>query len=237
MRAEVSLFRLKPARLGPRTRLASASVTVAPLMCQDPHAIHVPEENKLQAFIGPEVQACRKRHIMTTKKLVAAAGISVGMMSKTEMGRYWHSWPHCRRCLRHLKFSSLRCCATSEKSAARCSSRLVRGSEWNSATPAPVISITCLVLSDQARDQFQPSPTSLPSPATLTPTLCSSIRGWSSSNSDNEITYSHGNTLYHMKLDESLHLRCLYTTWTRTSDQLADPDLVYHHVSASGEDD
>lgn len=66
--------------------MASAPAAVALPLCQDPHAIRVPEENELQASIGREVRACRKRHGMTAKELAGAAGISVGMMSKIENG-------------------------------------------------------------------------------------------------------------------------------------------------------
>ncbi|AMS44513.1 MULTISPECIES: helix-turn-helix domain-containing protein [Aminobacter] len=61
--------------------------TAAPAaLQQDPHAVRAPSENELQAAIGREVRACRKRRGMTATELAGAANISVGMMSKIENG-------------------------------------------------------------------------------------------------------------------------------------------------------
>ncbi|WP_244487842.1 XRE family transcriptional regulator [Aminobacter sp. DSM 101952] len=53
---------------------------------QEPHVVRVPGGNELQAAIGREVRARRKRNGMTATELASAANISVGMMSKIENG-------------------------------------------------------------------------------------------------------------------------------------------------------
>ncbi|WP_246471187.1 helix-turn-helix domain-containing protein [Aminobacter carboxidus] len=58
----------------------------AAALLQDPHALRARGENELQAAIGREVRASRKRHGMTACELADAANISVGMMSKIENG-------------------------------------------------------------------------------------------------------------------------------------------------------
>ncbi|MCX8568395.1 helix-turn-helix domain-containing protein [Aminobacter sp. MET-1] len=80
---------LRPAR---STALAAQPVAgfarkTAPVgLHQDPHAVRPRGENELQAAIGREVRACRKRHGMSATELACAAKISVSMMSKIENG-------------------------------------------------------------------------------------------------------------------------------------------------------
>ena len=53
---------------------------------QDPHALQGARNNTLEAAIGREVHGFRKKLGMTVAELSAAAGISVGMLSKIENG-------------------------------------------------------------------------------------------------------------------------------------------------------
>lgn len=53
---------------------------------QDPHSVKARREKNLEAAIGREVRAQRKRQQMTVADLSAAAGLSVGMLSKIENG-------------------------------------------------------------------------------------------------------------------------------------------------------
>ena len=53
---------------------------------QDPHALQGARDNTLEASIGREVHGFRKKLGMTVAELSAAAGISVGMLSKIENG-------------------------------------------------------------------------------------------------------------------------------------------------------
>lgn len=53
---------------------------------QDPHALQGARDNTLEAAIGREVHGFRKKLGMTVADLSAAAGISVGMLSKIENG-------------------------------------------------------------------------------------------------------------------------------------------------------
>ena len=50
---------------------------------QDPHALQGARNNTLEAAIGREVHGFRKKLGMTVAELSAAAGISVGMLSKS----------------------------------------------------------------------------------------------------------------------------------------------------------
>ena len=54
---------------------------------QDPHALQGARDNTLEAAIGREVHGFRKKLGMTVADLSAAAGISVGMLSKIENGQ------------------------------------------------------------------------------------------------------------------------------------------------------
>lgn len=53
---------------------------------QDPHAVREPKENNLEAAIGHEVRAYRKKLGITVSDLASATGISLGMLSKIENG-------------------------------------------------------------------------------------------------------------------------------------------------------
>ncbi|SUY29313.1 XRE family transcriptional regulator [Aminobacter aminovorans] len=86
MNATVPLHQTRPTGLPPRTGPCMNRKTTQVSLQQDPHAVRVPGENELQAAIGREVRACRKRHGMTATELAGAANISVGMMSKIENG-------------------------------------------------------------------------------------------------------------------------------------------------------
>ncbi|MBN9672063.1 helix-turn-helix domain-containing protein [Roseibium aggregatum] len=58
----------------------------APPLAQDPHALREPKEKNLEAAIGHEVRAFRKKLGITVADLASATGISVGMLSKLENG-------------------------------------------------------------------------------------------------------------------------------------------------------
>jgi transcriptional regulator with XRE-family HTH domain len=80
---------LRPARstaLAAQTVAGFARKTAPVGLHQDPHAVRPRGENELQAAIGREVRACRKRHGMSATELACAAKISVSMMSKIENG-------------------------------------------------------------------------------------------------------------------------------------------------------
>lgn len=53
---------------------------------QDPHALREPKEKNLEAAIGHEVRAFRKKLGITVADLASATGISIGMLSKIENG-------------------------------------------------------------------------------------------------------------------------------------------------------
>lgn len=53
---------------------------------QDPHALREPKLNKLEAAIGHEVRAFRKKLGITGADLASATGLSLGMLSKIENG-------------------------------------------------------------------------------------------------------------------------------------------------------
>ena len=53
---------------------------------QDPHAVREPKENVLEMAIGHEVRAFRKKLGITVTDLASATGISLGMLSKIENG-------------------------------------------------------------------------------------------------------------------------------------------------------
>lgn len=55
-------------------------------MTQNPHAVRDPKEKDLEAAIGHEVRACRKKLGITVADLASATGLSVGMLSKIENG-------------------------------------------------------------------------------------------------------------------------------------------------------
>lgn len=78
---------LRPARSTAAQTVAGFARKTAPVgLHQDPHAVRPRGENELQAAIGREVRACRKRHGMSATELACAAKISVSMMSKIENG-------------------------------------------------------------------------------------------------------------------------------------------------------
>lgn len=60
--------------------------TGAPVLVQDPHAVREPRQNNLEAAIGHEVRALRKKLGITVSDLAAATGVSSGMLSKIENG-------------------------------------------------------------------------------------------------------------------------------------------------------
>ncbi len=53
---------------------------------QDPHSLAGSRGNDLEAAIGRQVRALRKRHDMTVTELAGDAGLSSGMLSKIENG-------------------------------------------------------------------------------------------------------------------------------------------------------
>lgn len=53
---------------------------------QDPHSLAGARGNDLEAAIGRQVRALRKRHDMTVTELAGDAGLSSGMLSKIENG-------------------------------------------------------------------------------------------------------------------------------------------------------
>jgi transcriptional regulator with XRE-family HTH domain len=55
-------------------------------LMQDPHAVREPKENVLEMAIGHEVRAFRKKLGITVTDLASATGISLGMLSKIENG-------------------------------------------------------------------------------------------------------------------------------------------------------
>jgi predicted transcriptional regulator len=57
----------------------------APLS-QNPHALREGREKTLEAAIGRQVRALRKRQGLTGQDLAAQTGLSVGMLSKIENG-------------------------------------------------------------------------------------------------------------------------------------------------------
>lgn len=85
MSISVPLHQARPVGF-PRVGAGAGRKAVSLPLQQDPHAVRAPGENELQAAIGREVRACRKRHGMTATELASAASISVGMMSKIENG-------------------------------------------------------------------------------------------------------------------------------------------------------
>lgn len=64
---------------------ASAS-SKAPKLSQNPHAVREAREKNLEVAIGRQVRELRKRQRLTGSDLAAAAGLSVGMLSKIENG-------------------------------------------------------------------------------------------------------------------------------------------------------
>ena len=59
-----------------------------PLM-QNPHAVRDTREKVLEVAIGREVRAFRKKLGITVADLAAATDISLGMLSKIEIGRWY----------------------------------------------------------------------------------------------------------------------------------------------------
>jgi len=57
-----------------------------PPLAQNPHRLRQRREMNLEAAIGREVRAQRKRQRMTVAELAGATGLSVGMLSKLENG-------------------------------------------------------------------------------------------------------------------------------------------------------
>ena len=55
-------------------------------LSQDPHALREGREKTLEAAIGRQVRALRKRQGLTGQELAAQTGLSVGMLSKIENG-------------------------------------------------------------------------------------------------------------------------------------------------------
>ncbi len=55
-------------------------------LSQNPHAVREGREKNLEVAIGREVRELRKRQRLTGAELAAAAGLSVGMLSKIENG-------------------------------------------------------------------------------------------------------------------------------------------------------
>ncbi|MBE3638844.1 helix-turn-helix domain-containing protein [Mangrovicoccus algicola] len=55
-------------------------------LSQDPHAVREIREKTLEVAIGREVRELRRRQRLTGAELAAAAGLSVGMLSKIENG-------------------------------------------------------------------------------------------------------------------------------------------------------
>ncbi|MFC0282300.1 helix-turn-helix domain-containing protein [Camelimonas abortus] len=53
---------------------------------QNPHAVREPRNNNLEAAIGHEVRALRRKLGITVAELAANTGLSVGMLSKIENG-------------------------------------------------------------------------------------------------------------------------------------------------------
>lgn len=86
MNASIPLHQARPVGFPEKGGAGLGRKASAVPLQQDPHAVRVPGENELQAAIGREVRACRKRHGMTATELACAANISVGMMSKIENG-------------------------------------------------------------------------------------------------------------------------------------------------------
>ena len=68
------------------TKEAEAADRLKPALSQDPHALREPKENNLEMAIGHEVRAFRKKLGITVTDLSAATGISLGMLSKIEIG-------------------------------------------------------------------------------------------------------------------------------------------------------
>jgi transcriptional regulator with XRE-family HTH domain len=69
--------------------LGAASSSIRPerpKLQQNPHATREPRENNLEAAIGREVRAFRKKLGITVADLAAATNISLGMLSKIENG-------------------------------------------------------------------------------------------------------------------------------------------------------
>ncbi|MCX7646655.1 MAG: helix-turn-helix domain-containing protein [Rhodobacteraceae bacterium] len=58
-----------------------------PAFGQDPHRLREAGERNLEAAIGREVRSLRRQQGMTVSDLAAAAGLSVGMLSKIENGQ------------------------------------------------------------------------------------------------------------------------------------------------------
>ena len=56
------------------------------VLAQNPHAVREPKENVLEMAIGHEVRAFRKTLGITVADLASATGISLGMLSKIENG-------------------------------------------------------------------------------------------------------------------------------------------------------
>ncbi|MBO0906416.1 helix-turn-helix domain-containing protein [Jiella sonneratiae] len=63
-----------------------SAATAMPAFNQDPHAVREPKENNLEAAIGHEVRAFRKKLGITVSDLASATGVSLGMLSKIENG-------------------------------------------------------------------------------------------------------------------------------------------------------
>ncbi|MHA6688310.1 helix-turn-helix domain-containing protein [Mesorhizobium sp. A556] len=82
MRTAVPDLRTGPAESSVRIRQAQNLTAV---LRQDSHAVHEPK-NLMEAAIGREVRALRRRHGMTVIGLASAACISVGMVSRIENG-------------------------------------------------------------------------------------------------------------------------------------------------------
>jgi len=66
--------------------LSQSQSNAPPPLAQDPHALREPKEKNLEAAIGHEVRAFRKKLGITVADLASATGISVGMLSKLENG-------------------------------------------------------------------------------------------------------------------------------------------------------
>lgn len=64
----------------------SESVEARVVLKQDPHALRTRGERHLEAAIGLEVRAIRKRNSITVAELSEVSGISIGMLSKIENG-------------------------------------------------------------------------------------------------------------------------------------------------------
>jgi transcriptional regulator with XRE-family HTH domain len=71
---------------GAQTMTVDNTKRAAPLPQQNPHSIRDAPEKNLEAAIGREVRAYRRRQNITVAELSATTGISIGMLSKIENG-------------------------------------------------------------------------------------------------------------------------------------------------------